>query len=463
MRSAPAITERFSQFIADLAYDDLPESTVETVKLLFFDYLRVSSLGSQRQSAKKIYRLMNRLGGKGKSSILVHQGFMDPSRAALINAAFASELDWDDTHVGAMLHPGVIIFSSAIAVAEQVKSNGKRFITAVAAAYDAMIRIALSVQPSHFNRGFHSQATCGVFGAAIAASKLMGMKIDEIISTLGIAASYASGLTQFYRYGSQIKRIHSGKSAEAGIMAALFVDSGIDGPPHILEGEFGFCNAYSDTNHPEVIIEKLGDEFKILEITLKANACSARLQASLEAIFYILKQYDFSLSEINEIVIGIPNVIAGRLTHHKPPDIVSAQLSLPFSVALALYLGKNTEEKNYLSTEDYEMNISNKEVLYLASKIICRVDEDVDKKTSLLHVPSKVRIKLEDGKEIYHTIDIPKGSPTNPFTIDEIKERFSEQTGKIIQKDDRNSVMSNIEALQELSNISAITRQMKRR
>jgi len=228
-----SVTEQFSQFVAELDYENLSDALVQKVKLLFIEYLRVAILGSQKESGMKLCRLAQSLGGKGRSQILVYDGVLDAPRASLINSTFAAGPDWDDTHVGAMLHPGVIIFPSAIAVAEQLGSSGKEFITAVIAAYEAMIRIALSVQPSHFKRGFHSQATCGVFGAAVAAAKLMDMKPRKIVSTIGVAGSYASGLTQFYKYGSEVKRIHSAKSSEGGIMAALIVDAGIDGPPYI--------------------------------------------------------------------------------------------------------------------------------------------------------------------------------------------------------------------------------------
>lgn len=290
----------------------------------------------------------------------------------------------------------------------------------------------------------------------------MKLETQDIVSTLGIAGSYASGLAQFFRYGSEVKRIHAGKSSESGTMAALMTQAGIDGPPHILEGDFGFCRAYSDGYRPEVITENLGKEFKIMEITIRPNACSARLQASVEAAFNVTSNDTLPLSKIREITIGIPRIIAGRLTHEDPPDLQSAQLSLPFSVALAFYLGVRKSRNNpYLSVQDYEVNIRNPEVRALATRIVCAVDENIDKNTTSLHVPSRLEIKLVGRKKIVHEVQVPKGSPKNPLTREELKERFKNQVGPILGAKKVHAIFDKIDDLNNLPVVSVITKLVK--
>lgn len=144
------VTEMLSRYVSRLNYENLPDPIVDRVKLLFLEYLRVAVLGSQRVWSKKIYKLVKGLGGKGRSQILIYGGTTDPPRASLINGTFAGGLDWDDTHVGSMLHPGIVVFPAALAIAGWLNSSGKQLITAIIAGYEAMIRIGLSVQPSHF-------------------------------------------------------------------------------------------------------------------------------------------------------------------------------------------------------------------------------------------------------------------------------------------------------------------------
>ena len=317
-----------------------------------------------------------------------------------------------------------------------------------------MIRIGLSVQPSHFQKGFQSTATCGVFGSAIAASKLLNMKERDIVSALGIAGSYASGLAQFYKYGSDVKRIHAGKSSESGIMAALMVESGITGPPYILEGEFGFCHAYSDSYNPEILSKNIGKEFKIMETTIRPSACSARIQASVEATFNIVNNHKFSLSEIKQITIKIPRIIAGRLTHTDPPDIQAAQLSVPFSVAAALYKSKKIHQSDHLSFNDYENSLFEPEVRRLIGFTFCEVDEVIDKSMSEFHVPSIVEVKLNDGRRLTHEIKMPKGSPQNPFSINELKTRFISQIGSMLAREKIDEIFYRVDSLNNLPSIN---------
>jgi len=222
---APAATFRLAQFAAALQGDGLPRDIRTTLGELFLDYVRVASIGAGMPWSAWADAYMARLGGQGRAAVLFRPQRRDAVRAAFLNATYAGSIDADDTHVGAMLHPGSIVFSAALALADEVDAPGRDFIAAVAAGYEAMIRIGLAIQPSHFQRGFQSTATCGGFGSAVAAARLAfnGEKFADhkIASSIGLVASFAGGLTQFYQSGSTVKRIHAARAAENGVAAAL--------------------------------------------------------------------------------------------------------------------------------------------------------------------------------------------------------------------------------------------------
>src|SRR5450631_4088583 len=210
-------------------------------------------------------RYMASLGGQGRAAVLFRPQRRDAVRAAFLNATYAGSIDADDTHVGSMLHPGSIVFSAALALANEVDANGKDFIAAVAAGYEAMIRIGLSIQPTHFRRGFQSTSTCGGFGAAVAASRLLFAGTADadrhIAEAIGIVASFSGCLTQFYQSGSTVKRIHAARAAENGVTAALLVAEGFSGPTDIIEGSNGFARAYADAFEPAIITDNLGTAY----------------------------------------------------------------------------------------------------------------------------------------------------------------------------------------------------------
>src|SRR6185369_5162725 len=183
------------------------------------------------------------------SHVLFSASALNPQHATFMNVTFGSSFDADDTHVGAMLHPGVAVWSAALATAEHVGQSGPQVLAAVVAGYETIIRIGLSMQPGHFRRGFQSTGTCDVFGTAAAAGRLLFRGADaerKITEAIGLAGSYPSGVAQFYYSGSSGKRIQAAHSAQCGVAAALLTQSGFSGPPDILEGAGGFARAYGD-------------------------------------------------------------------------------------------------------------------------------------------------------------------------------------------------------------------------
>ncbi len=261
----PRPTASLSQFVAESSYGGLPQNVRELLSVLFLDYMRVASIGERMSWSMWAKNYTAEFGGRGVSQILFSKVQTDPVRAAFLNTTFAGSIDSDDTHVGAMLHPGSIVFSSALAIGQHVHASATDMFAAAAAGYEAMIRIALCLQPSHFNRGFQSTATCGRFGAVVAAAKLLFRGNDaarHIAEAVGIAASSVGGLTQFYQSGSTVKRIHASQAAEIGVQSALLAQSGFSGPTDILEGSNGFAQAYANQVDFSHLLDDLGKTYR---------------------------------------------------------------------------------------------------------------------------------------------------------------------------------------------------------
>ena len=292
--AAAAPTLALAQFAASLEGDALPSDIKAKLGELFLDYIRVASIGAAMPWSAWVDAYMAHLGGHGRAAVLFSAERRDPVRAAFLNATYAGSIDADDTHVGSMLHPGAIVFSAALAMGNEVGATGKDFLAAVAAGYEAMIRIGLAVQPTHFQRGFQSTATCGGFGAAVASARLAfnaeRAAEHKIAASIGLVASFSGGLTQFYKSGSTVKRIHAARAAENGVAAALLARHGFTGPEDILEGNNGFARAYADGADLGIVGDALGSDYLLREVTVKAHACSARVQAAVEGLLDLCRK-----------------------------------------------------------------------------------------------------------------------------------------------------------------------------
>jgi 2-methylcitrate dehydratase PrpD len=429
---AASPTKMLAGFAAELHGEDLPAPVVHALGDLFLDYLRVGSIGANMEWSGWARHYMAALKRQGNAPVLFTETGCDPVGSAFLNTTFAGSIDADDTHVGSMLHPGSIVFSSALAVCGE--RSGGEFLAAVAAGYEAMIRIGLSIQPTHFRRGFQSTSTCGGFGAAVAASRLLFAGTSDadrhIAEAIGIVASFSGGLTQFYQSGSTVKRIHAARAAENGVTAALLVREGFSGPTDIIEGSNGFARAYADAFEPTIITNNLGNVYLLDGVTVKGHAASARVQAAVEGVLDLCREHRVTASDIADLYVGIPAVILGRLTIAHPVDVQAAQMSLPHSVALAAVLAPNAGDGFALSVRDYEQSMSDSAVTEVEQHVRCEVDPEVEKATTAESVPARIVMKLKSGATLTTFVRAPKGSPSRPFTPADHAARFCRELGR---------------------------------
>jgi 2-methylcitrate dehydratase PrpD len=457
--AAPTFT--LAQFAASLQGDALPPDIRATLGELFLDYVRVASIGAEMPWSKWVDAYMAALGGRGRAAVLFRPQRRDPVRAAFLNATYAGSIDADDTHVGAMLHPGAIVFSAALALADETGAGGKDFIAAVAAGYEAMIRIGLSIQPSHFQRGFQSTATCGGFGAAVAAARLAfngeTAADHKIASSIGLVASFSGGLTQFYQSGSTVKRIHAARAAENGVAAALLARHGFTGPEDIIEGSNGFARAYADAADLRIVTDGLGSTYLLREVTVKGHACSARVQAAIEGIIDLCRANRIGPDDVTDVFVGIPAVILGRLTIPKPIDVQAAQMSLPHSAALAVAMAQSAENGFALSVTDYESSLHDRQVKQIETLVRCEVDAEVEAATTAESVPARVIITVKDGTRHSTFVAAPKGSPSRPFTHADHVARFRRELAKRLTEKTCDEIVDIAEHLADLDRVTRIT------
>lgn len=419
------VTLRLAEFIHQLHWQDLPTDIHDLIPILLIDYFRAASVGIHQPWTKKIKDLYSPIRSNMEASLLFSDEQIEISKAAFINGVAAGSLDWDDSHIAAIIHPGVCIWPAAMAMAEMTKASGQELFEAVVAGYETAIRIGMSMQPEHSLRGFQGTPTCGVFGAAAAASKLLHLDVKGTQNALGIAATFACGISQFFVSGSDIKRFHSGKAACNGIEAALLAYKGLSGPPDAIEGVQGFGRAFSDRFDTQITLHELGKSYPIQYISLKPHASSVRMQSAIEAAIELTQQ-GILFEDIDSIAIGVHPAMVGKLTANQPVDFQQAQLSTPFAVAMVFYLAKTRSGNFSLSLNDYEDCLKKVELMNFSKNIHCYVDSEVETKTTKESVPARLKVTLKNHLTHELFIEFPKGCPQNPMTIQDVTDRLIE-------------------------------------
>ncbi|MBI4195873.1 MAG: MmgE/PrpD family protein [Betaproteobacteria bacterium] len=419
----PPVTAQLARFAAALRWDDLPPDVRRFMPVLLVDIFRAGAVGYDMPWTRKVRDLHAGSTGPRRASVLYSDVRMDVVRAAFVNGTACGSLDWDDAHVAAILHPGIVVWPAALAVAETAGSSGNELLAAVAAGYEVAIRVGMSIQPEHSLRGFQGTPACGVFGAAAACARLLQLDVGRTRDALGIAATFACGLSQFFVSGSDIKRFHAGKAAANGMEAALLAQAGLTGPPDAIEGTQGFARAFSDRFDPETAVSALGEDYRLSWVSLKPHAVSVRMQAAIEAAA-ALALSSVTVDAVLSMEIGVHGAMMGKLTSSTPGDQQQAQLSTPFAVALALMLAPERGATLALSTDDFNTYLHHPVVRGLAGRATCVVDAEVERLTTREAVPARVTCVLKDGSRRERFVQYPKGCPQNPIGLEEVCARF---------------------------------------
>jgi 2-methylcitrate dehydratase PrpD len=450
-------TEEIAAFCYKLSYQKLSPEVVDRVKYLALDFLGVSARGSREESSRVVRSFITDMDGAAGGCVVIGSKLRAKAHyAALANGAAAHSLELDDVSNESSSHPGAAVFPAALAAAELAEANGEKLIEAVVAGYEVMIRLGKALTPaSHYARGFHPTGTCGAFGAAAAASKILGLSRGETVNALGIAGSQAAGSMEFLTGGSWVKRLHPGWAAHSGMVAALLARRGFSGPATILEGRFGFLHAHSDSPEPGKLTVGLGESFEVMRVSLKPYACCRYKQGPIDGILKIMKENNLRAPDVAEVKLGIlkagfPIVVEPREAKYSPRTVVEAQFSMPFGAAVAILYGR-------ASLDEYtEANLKSPEVREMMKRISCVSDPELDRLYPK-QWPASVEIVTRDGKRFIARVDYPRGDPENPLSWAEVIQKFEGLAAPVFSGEARAEIVSRVRSLETEAEIGALS------
>jgi 2-methylcitrate dehydratase PrpD len=419
------MTRELVRFLCALEPGQLSAGVMDRARYLFLDYLGVAIRGSQEESARCVQRVVAAVSGP--STVIGTTLRTSPQNAALANGTAAHSIELDDTHQAGSIHLGVVMYSVAIALRG---IDASQFFTAVVAGYEIAARLGMAVQPKdHYALGFHPTSTCGVFGAAVTAAKLMGLSEEEMLNAVGIAGSMAAGSLEFLAEGAWTKRLHPGLAAQNGIQAAMLASEGFLGPSTILEGRDGFLHSYSRAPIPELVTANLGRTFEILNTAVKPHACCRYMQAPIDALIALATEHDIHPDDVQRVEIaaleaGWPLVCEPPERKYQPDSIVDAQFSMPFGAAVALiYRAAGLQQFT-------EENLRSPEITDLMGRVVLTKDLRIEK-CFPQEWGTHVSIALKDGRSLESWLHHPKGDPQNPLSWDELWTKYRALSGDV--------------------------------
>jgi 2-methylcitrate dehydratase PrpD len=445
---------RLAQFCVDTRFEDLPAALVEQAKRHILDTFGAALAGAGSDVAKQARQVFK---GEAGSTLVWGTGLrVGAAQAAMLNGIAAHALELDDTggcdHSGAVVLPAVMaaLSMSTLSVSE-ASVDGRELITAVVIGYEIGRRVleACGSYSAHNGAGWHSTATCGVFGAAAASARILGLDAQQTLSAMGIAGSFSGGLWAFIHDGSQSKRLHSGRAAEGGLLAARFAQQGITGPTKLFDDVWGgfLKTLAANTAVPEALDAELGHVWKLARCSIKPYAACRGTHSAIDALGLLLDQLQVSADQVEDVQVSLCGFLQDMCGGQDVSTLPAAQMSLSYALAARLVQGHCR-----LEAYDDEQR-RHPQIARWMSRIRLEVDPQLSEDGEPV-----VSVRTVDGRHASLCVEVPLGAPGNPLSDAALEEKFFSLAGRVIPRQQAKELLEQLWRLEELESVRALDR-----
>jgi 2-methylcitrate dehydratase PrpD len=459
-------TDAVKQFIARTGLHDCPPNVVAEGKRCLIDGFGVLLAGSAEQGSQILRRYAQKSSGAKEATVLGREPMTcSAAHAALANAGSAHALDYDDTQLsttpdrtfGLLTHPTTPALSAALAVAERSGASGSAFLEAYLVGVEVECKMAETIDPNHYERGFHSTGTLGVFGAAAAAGKLMKLNEAQLAHMLAIASSLSAGIR--VNFGSMSKPLNAARASENGVFAAEIASQGFTGGDNGLDGQWGFFQVLGDGADLDRLIGKLGNPWSIVApgVSFKPYPCGSLSHPSMDAMLKVVTDHDLKPEQIKAVRLRAGNNILDPLRYGVAKNGLEAKFSVPFLMS-AIILRRRAGMREF--TDEFVMSPAAQQMM---QRVTAVHDLDIEKQ-GFDKIRSVVEVDLVSGQTLVQPSDDRyRGGPDNPFTRADLHAKFEDCAQIVLPQNRIAPALAAIEAVDALPNVRQLIQTMSAR
>lgn len=454
MRTKKTITAALADFIARLAYEDIPSETAGHVKLCFLDTVGCMLYGCATRPGKILHRAASRMTVTGGARVVGAPWTVNPPLACLVNGSFAGIMAFDDLHHKATVHCGSVAVPAALAAVDAMPGpvTGKVFLTALVAGYETMIRVALSLMPAVRLRGYHPASVVGGFCGAAVASKILALQSKRIDSALGIAGGWCSGLMSAQN-GSMIHGMQAPNAGMQGVFAALLAREGLVGTRYIFEEEYGSLpGAVSGTFQPASILDGLGRVFEASETGIKYYPTAGSVSSALDAVAQILETYALPRDSVVTVEVQVNRAVFLHCGFpYRSGPAAEAQMSIIYCVAALLEYGRVT-------VAEFEPRcLRDPRLRQRIAAVRVEHNPSMDAQGADRGYWVKVTVETVSGQRFFGEVVYPKGSARNRLSLAEVHQKFMLQAGAVLPHSEANALAHTLMTCDGMGNMQDLT------
>lgn len=424
----PDVTLELAQWVVQLRPQDIPDDVRREGVRTFVNWLGCAVGGANHETVDRAMAAVTQFCGPQQATVIGRPERLDVLHAALLNGISSHVLDYDDTHLKTIIHPAGPVASAALAVAEQRSISGARVLDAMIVGIEVECRIGNSIYPDHYDRGWHITGTAGVFGAAAATARLLGLDQQRTAWALGLAATQSAGIREMF--GTMTKSFHPGRAAQNGAMAAYLAESGFDSSERGIEALRGFANIYSNKQDYNEILGDLGRRWEAALNSYKPFACGIVIHPTIDGCIQLRNELGVSGDEIESVALRTHPLVL-ELTGKKTPKTgLESKFSVYHAASVALLKGDGSPEAftDSLATDA--------EVIALRDRVSAEPGEGIGEDQVV------ISLRLRDGRVIEKRIEHAIGSVKRPLSNSELDAKFMRQSSLVIGEEKAGALLN---------------------
>ncbi|MEX0604136.1 MAG: MmgE/PrpD family protein [Marinobacter sp.] len=399
-----------AQFLVSSRLEEMPDVLIHEAKRSILNGFATAFAGCNDAVMDRLITTLSEFSGRPLASITGRKERFDVLTAAFLNAVSTNVFDFDDTHPNTIIHPTAPVSPALFALGEYQTFSGRSLLEAFILGVEVECRIGNAISPGHYKRGWHITSSCGVFGAAAAAGKILGLDAERMVWALGNASAQASGLVE--TLGSMAKSVGVGNAARNGLAAALMANDGVEGPNRPLEGERGFLKVTSESPNFAAVVENLGNHWELSKNTYKPYPCGVVLNPVIEACLEVAKTPGFDVSQVRNVTISGYSLLRERADRPMVETGREAQVSAQHAAAVCLLY------KSASLNEFSDEAVHRKDVLWLRKKVDVIVDE------AAVAGAAHVVVQCADDTILEAKVTHARGDAERPLSDKDIEDKF---------------------------------------
>lgn len=409
-QTVPEVTRTLARYVRTARYEDVPEAVRAEARRSLLNWMGCAVGGAGHETLDRALAALGPLSGPAQATVIGRTERLDMLHAALMNGISSHVFDFDDTHLKTIIHPAGPVASAILALAETRAISGADFLLAFILGVEVECRIGNAVYPAHYDVGWHITGTAGVFGAAAACGRLLGLDEQRMLWALGIAGTQSSGFREMF--GTMCKPFHPGRAAQNGLTAALLAANGFTSSTRVLEAPRGFANVMSTKQNFAEITEGLGDSFEIALNTYKPFACGIVIHPTIDGCAQLRQAHGLTGDEIERIDLRVDPLVL-ELTGKRTPQVgLEGKFSVYHSAAVAVIHGRAGEE------EYSDACVRDPRVIALRDKVQAVAEDDIREDEAY------VTITLKDGRVLTKHVEHAIGSLARPMSDAQLEAKF---------------------------------------